>query len=176
MKYPVKYDSRTQWIYDADSVPICGIKWSTDDVGEEIANSINGQASLENLSDKVCGMRPEFEIEYLKDQIKKICKEFYDFFEDKPDDSGVYLHLGICSASNRKPIGADGCVCKSSAIFRRSKNPHDWVLTESTRIPERGLNWDNYECSKCKWTKSCHTVSLTAEDLNKFGWCPVFSE
>jgi hypothetical protein len=119
---------------------------------------------------------PEAEIDYLRGQITAICKEFYDFFDDRPNESGYYTHLGICSGDRRKPIGSNGCCCKNSKVFKRQNNPHDWILTEETRIPERGLNWNTYECQKCNWKSTIHRIDLSIEELNSHGWCPTFED
>ena len=115
----------------------------------------------------------EAEVESLKKVISDICNEVYEMFEDKPNSKGMYFHMGICSASRYKPIGTYGCCCKNAKIFKRMHNPHNWVLLEKTRIPERGLNWDTYECSKCKWGAT-YNPDMGIEELNKAGWCPVY--
>lgn len=116
-------------------------------------------------------MTDKEKIAELEQTIKDICNEIYEMFEDKPNSKGLYFHMGICSGSRSKPIGASGCCCKNAKIFKRLRNPHDWVLLEKTRIPERGLMLDNYECSKCGWTAT-YNPDLDVEELNKMGWCP----
>jgi len=110
--------------------------------------------------------------ESLKETIHSMAMEFWNFFDDKPDENGYYIHLGICSGSRSKPIGAYGCCCKNAAVFKRMRNPHDFILTGKTRIPERGLNWDSYECSKCHWTGT-YNPDMDVNELNKQGWCPI---
>lgn len=112
------------------------------------------------------------EVDRLNTVIKDICEEISNMFEDKPNPSG-YFHLGICSGSRSKPIGTSGCACQNAAIFKRLRNPHDWILKEQTRIPERGLNWDTYECSKCGWGAT-YNPDMDVDYLNKKGWCPVY--
>ena len=107
----------------------------------------------------------------LEEAVKSLYREMFRLFEDAPDENGFYFHLGICSGSRRKPIGASGCCCKNAKIFKRLRNPHDWVLLEKTRIPERGLMWDSYKCVKCGWTAT-YNPDLDIDELNKMGWCP----
>lgn len=131
------------------------------------------QKSVDAWNTRTQDVTVEKELIELRQTVQDICGEVFALFQDEPlKSTGEYFHLGICSGSRRKPIGASGCACKSAAIFKRSKNPHDWILKEQTRIPERGINWDTYECSKCKWIAT-YNPDMDVEKLNQGGWCPA---